>query len=670
MMVTKARAHLGYEYSEIGVYSDHTNMAKIDLSSQSPFWSIKQAIDRALSDVEEQGSQGRSTLHSLRRSSSAATLSEQRRRPTARLLPGPERRSPSTPTVVLGGTRSQGTTPEDTGPETKTSVKSARRRPNHINRDLPMSREIYDGNITEASNLSNATLLDALLDEPNSQGYTPLMVAAATDQEQVIDNLIARGASMEISGPKGDTAFHLACKHAGFSVVSRFLNYPRLLDLRDAEGRTPLMSSIQSSRADTAKTLIEVQGNVEAFDKDGKTALHYAAIMGLTEVVRLLIIDHGANMDKSTELGWTPLHCAAHSWHPRVVELLGSNGANCKAVTSKEDGARTAIHLALLKPGRTRCISRLIAHGVSIDQPDGAGNTPLHWATQHGLPDSVEWLISKKANLESRTSESSRMTPLHTAARIGRLEIARVLLDAGANKEAAMELPSGKTALHIATEENYTDLVKDLLYRKANVDPVYKNLSMEVLPIFRGTGPPDITPLIMATENGNLDIMDMLLDAGADVEGKNAYYKLRPLFIAVKQGNHEAVRKILNYNAVPETKSLATPLTEATEAGNLPIMKELLALAVKPDVERTNTKGFPCLFIAASLGHVDAVKLLLAHGADPYREVRLFSSKKTKRAGEYFEGNVSEEKRTEILGMLSDFARERHGRLPSLDCDL
>ena len=660
MMVPKARAHLGYEYSEIGVYSDHSKIAKIDLSSKGPFLSIKHAIDRALlDDSNEQGSRERSTLHSsrdalLQRSLSTVTLSEQRGRPTAGLLLGlADHRSPSTPTVVLEESRSQDTTPEDPGSEATVTAKSAQSPPNRNGKNIPINRAIYDGDITEVGDLSHAALTGAVLDEPNSQGYTPLMVAAASDQKQAVDDLIARGASMEISGPQCDTAFHLACKHAGVAVVSSFLNYPRLLDIRDAEGRTPLMSSIQSSRWDAARVLLDLPGNVEAFDEDGKTALHYAAMAGTMDVVRSLIMDHGANTNKSTKLGWTPLHCAAHSWHPKVIDILGNNGADCNAVTSKEDGARTAIHLILLTPGRTRCISRLIAHGASIEQPDGSGNTPLHWATQYGAPDSVEWMISKKANLESRTSDRSKMTALQIAVRFGRLEIAKILLDAGANKEAAMEFPPGKTALHLATQNNCTDLVRELLDRKTHVDPILVDSLKSIYPVQGGS-----TPLKIATENGNLDIIDILLKAGADVNRKDVDVEYQPLFIAVKRGNLDAVRKLLDYNAALETEGFATPLTEATEAGNIPIMKELLAQEVKPDVERTNGKRHSCLFIAASSGHVEAVQLLLDHGADPNRKIRVSLSRKRKRAGEYFKSNVSEEDRRRIVGMLSKTEHE------------
>lgn len=206
-------------------------------------------------------------------------------------------------------------------------------------------------------------------------------------------------------------------------MVSMFLRYAELLDIRGAEGRTPLMSSIQYSRADAAKLLLDSTGNVEAFDKDEKTALHYAAITGKTEIVQVLIMNRGANKNRTTKFGWTPLHCAAHSWHPKVIDPLGKNGADCRALTSEQDGARSAIHLVLLGAGRTRCITLLIRYGATIEQPDGAGNTPLRWAAQHGAPDSVKWLISKKANLEARTSDGKKEHRYISHFRLGALKL-------------------------------------------------------------------------------------------------------------------------------------------------------------------------------------------------------------------------------------------------------
>lgn len=206
MMVTKAHAHFGYEDNEIGVYSDHSKIAKIDTSTAGPFLSIKHAIGRALlGNREQQGSLGRSALHSssdahLHPPLSAATLLGKDERPTTRLTPGPaDQRSPSTHTVALGRSRSPGATQKKTGSVTTTAGKSSRGCPERLGEDLPINRAIYDGKIAEVRKLSNGTLFD----KSDSQGYNPLMVAAAIDQEQIVDDLMARGASLKISGPKG-----------------------------------------------------------------------------------------------------------------------------------------------------------------------------------------------------------------------------------------------------------------------------------------------------------------------------------------------------------------------------------------------------------------------------------------------------------------------------------
>ena len=225
------------------------------------------------------------------------------------------------------------------------------------------------------------------------------------------------------------------------------------------------MSSIRNPRKDTAKLVLGSTSNVEASDENENTALHYAALEGKAEIVRLLILNRQANQDATTrEHGWTPLHYAAQRWHAEVIRVLGKNGTDCNTLTSKLDGARSAIHLVLLEPGlpgyRANCIRLLLKYGANIEKPDGAGRTALHEAAQHGGPGKVKYLISKNSNLEARTSDSHKRTPLHIAAEARRLEIAKILLDAGSNKNAAMEPHPGKTALHIATGGNSIDLVK------------------------------------------------------------------------------------------------------------------------------------------------------------------------------------------------------------------
>ncbi|KAL9069660.1 MAG: hypothetical protein Q9161_005360 [Pseudevernia consocians] len=550
IMVTKARALLGYEDTKIGVYLDHSQIAKIDLEPL--------AIDRAiLENSEQQRYHGRFDIPrsgdaSLGRSASAAPL----------LGDDTKRKTGLTPGLAEppGRHESPNNTEGDKDSVTATGPRSSLYRPSPVGEDLPINSAIFDGDITRLRKLLN----DANLDKPDSQGYTPLMVAAATDQEQVVDDLKRRGASLKPSRSEGDTAIHLACRHAGVAVVLSFLKHVEMLDIRGAEGRTPLMSSIQNPREDIAKRVLGSVDNVEASDDHKRTALHYAALEGKAEIVRLLIMNRKASQNATTrKYGWTPLHYAAPRRHAEVIELLGKNGTDCNTLTSKQDGARSAIHLVLLKKDLSsngaECIRLLLRYGANIEQRDGAGRTPLHLAAQHGWTGRVKWLISNKAKLEAKTDDWQERTPLHIAVEGRHLTTTKALLDAGSDKDTAMRSPSGKTALHIATEGNNIDLVKEILARKANVSPIMKHISSDPCGYIFSSARlealnSETTPLLMAIENNNMAIMSLLLEAGADVEGKGSEIDCVPLSIAVARGKLAAVRILLDHGADPERK--------------------------------------------------------------------------------------------------------------------
>lgn len=61
-----------------------------------------------------------------------------------------------------------------------------------------------------------------------------------------------------------------------------------------------------------------------------KTALMFAAGNGKGEVVKLLL-EKGAKLESSNDVGWTPLLYAASEGHEAVVELLLERGANVEA---------------------------------------------------------------------------------------------------------------------------------------------------------------------------------------------------------------------------------------------------------------------------------------------------------------------------------------------------
>jgi formylglycine-generating enzyme required for sulfatase activity len=135
--------------------------------------------------------------------------------------------------------------------------------------------------------------------------------------------------------------------------------------------------------------------------------------------------------------------------------------------------------------------------------------------------------------------------------------------------------------------------------------------------LVQGTDPDaaveQITPLTIAAADGHVAIVDMLLDAGAKIEGATS---LSPLRLAADKGQSEVVRLLLRRGAKVDVADSDgwTALMWASRGGHLAIVEALLASGA--DINRTIIdKGANALHLAAQNGHLPVVRALIARGA-------------------------------------------------------
>jgi ankyrin repeat protein len=128
----------------------------------------------------------------------------------------------------------------------------------------------------------------------------------------------------------------------------------------------------------------------------------------------------------------------------------------------------------------------------------------------------------------------------------------------------------GTTALHWAADRGDLELVKMLLRAGANIRAT--------------TRLGGFTPLLMAARNGNAAIIEALLNAGADVNGATTTGTTALMFAAAS-GQVDAVQKIIDGEARLNAQE--------------------------------NSRGETALHFAAAFGRSDVIRLLIAHGADP-----------------------------------------------------
>jgi ankyrin repeat protein len=144
----------------------------------------------------------------------------------------------------------------------------------------------------------------------------------------------------------------------------------------------------------------------------------------------------------------------------------------------------------------------------------------------------------------------------------------------------------------------------------------------------------DLTPLCMACVHDNADIVTMLLDRGANVDGEmvsgeyvpagvpnDKYHGLQPpLVVAVYHNNRRVINTLLARGAnVNVTSRLGhTPLFEACARGDIDVVR--LLLSYHPDIEaasrRAGTYGFTPLARAITNDHAEVARLLIDAGAN------------------------------------------------------
>ena len=201
------------------------------------------------------------------------------------------------------------------------------------------------------------------------------------------------------------------------------------------------------------------------------------------------------------------------------------------------------------------------------------------------------WLVS--------VGISSAQGRLIDAVRANDAGAVRTILDSRADANAVQ--PDGTTALHWAVERDAIEIVQLLIRAGANV---------------KATNRYGATPLWLASLNGNAATIGVLLEAGADPsaasdEGETA------LMVAARTGKIDAVNLLLARGADPNVKEQwrgQTALMWAAAEGYAPVIETLVARGA--DVSARSNGGFTAILFAAREGRVAAVDALIKAGAD------------------------------------------------------
>ena len=145
-----------------------------------------------------------------------------------------------------------------------------------------------------------------------------------------------------------------------------------------SKNNASLLEAARSGDIKRVQTFLSTGASASVNDKDGTTALMFAANSGYTEIVKVLI-ESGANIDyKRKRYGLTALMLACAAKQVDIVRILIAKGADINAVN--EDGS-TALMIATLK-GYSPIVQALVDALANVNLQDKDGDTALQLAVK------------------------------------------------------------------------------------------------------------------------------------------------------------------------------------------------------------------------------------------------------------------------------------------------
>ena len=336
--------------------------------------------------------------------------------------------------------------------------------------------------------------------------------------DEAVQFLLDLGVNVNYSSSEGQTALISACEAGQEEVVQTLISAGANINHKDNNGHTALILS--KTNKIFLLLLQPLYADINIIIHKESTFLMIASDLGHLAIVETLLVEYNNDPNVQNIVGWSAIMFASHSGHLEVVELLLNQNADPNA---HDNEGCTALMFAS-QNGHCHIVELLLKENVDPNVCSITGWTPLLLASKNGHSNVVVMLLKYTAN--PHVEIRKHLDSFTIAISEGNTDVVDTFLN-----HSEIRFESLSMGWYYACQLGHVPIISLLSHRigiaSDKTDLIIScaegDLGTVIDPLTSGKMTPDvqfihgITPLMISSSCGHTDIVEALIQSGANV---------------------------------------------------------------------------------------------------------------------------------------------------------